>query len=177
MTDPPALDTTAVRLLDAAVPGVPDAGPHDPRLRLPVPHTLALLGHIGGPSAADALAVATRLSVALHRTGDYLSAWEAARNAADLAQRHLGADHRAVLAARSRAGRALFRLGRYAEAAVVPTAGPERPAGTVRESIWQEGDGSTDVGCCAQAVRVTFSTRGTKSADAAKPSDLNRPTP
>ncbi|WOI61951.1 tetratricopeptide repeat protein [Streptomyces fradiae] len=110
------LDTTAVRLLDAAVPGVPDAGPHDPRLRLLVPHALALLGHVGEPSAADALAAATRLAVALHRTGDYLSAWETARNAADLARRHLGADHRAVLAARSRAGRALFRLGRYAEA-------------------------------------------------------------
>ncbi|MFD5013912.1 tetratricopeptide repeat protein [Streptomyces chartreusis] len=112
----PALDTTAVRLLDAAVPGLPDAGPHDPRLRLLVPHALALLRHIGGPSAADALAVATRLSVALHRTGDYLSAWETARSAADLAERLLGAEHRTVLAARSRAGRALFRLGRYAEA-------------------------------------------------------------
>ncbi|MFE5139178.1 tetratricopeptide repeat protein, partial [Streptomyces fagopyri] len=112
----PALDTTAVRLLGAAVPGVPDAGPYDPRLRLLVPHALALLRHIGGPSAADALAVATRLSVALHRTGDYVSAWETARSAADRAQRLLGADHRTVLAARSRAGRALFRLGRYAEA-------------------------------------------------------------
>ncbi|MFJ3894492.1 tetratricopeptide repeat protein [Streptomyces sp. NPDC090083] len=114
----PALDTAAVRLLDAAVPGVPDAGPYDPRLRLLVPHALVLLRHIGGPSVADALAVATRLSVALHRTGDYLSAWETARTAADLAQRFLGADHRTVLAARSRAGRALFRLGRYAEAEV-----------------------------------------------------------
>ncbi|KAF0647947.1 MULTISPECIES: tetratricopeptide repeat protein [Streptomyces] len=112
----PALDATAVRLLDAAVPAVPDAGPHEPRLRLLVPHALALLRHAGEPSAADALAVATRLAVALHRTGDYLSAWETARNAADLGQRHLGADHRTVLAARSRAGRALFRLGRYAEA-------------------------------------------------------------
>ncbi|MFJ2305536.1 hypothetical protein [Streptomyces sp. NPDC087787] len=85
----PALDTTAVRLLDAAVPGVPDAGPHDPRLRLLVPHALALLRRIGGPSAADALAVATRLSIALHRTGDYLSAWETARNAADPARQLL----------------------------------------------------------------------------------------
>ncbi|MGW2641553.1 tetratricopeptide repeat protein [Streptomyces sp. NPDC001348] len=113
----PVLDRTAVRLLDAAVPGVPDAGPHDPRLRMLVPHALALLRRIGEPSAlADALAVATRLSVALHRTGDYLSAWETSRTAADLAQQLLGADHRLVLAARSRAGRALFRLGRYAEA-------------------------------------------------------------
>ncbi|MFE3646050.1 tetratricopeptide repeat protein [Streptomyces sp. NPDC059169] len=114
----PALDTTALRLLDAAVPVTPDAGPHDPRLRLLVPHALAVLRHIGEPSAADALAVATRLAVALHRTGDYLSAWETARTAADLGRRHLGADHRTVLAARSRAGRALFRLGRYAEAEV-----------------------------------------------------------
>jgi hypothetical protein len=28
------LDATAVLLLDAVVPAVPDAGPHDPRLRL-----------------------------------------------------------------------------------------------------------------------------------------------
>ncbi|AWL38672.1 MULTISPECIES: tetratricopeptide repeat protein [unclassified Streptomyces] len=110
------LDTTAVRMLDAAVPVVPDAGPHDPRLRLLVPHALALLRHVGGPSAADALAVTTRLAVALHRTGDYPSARETARTAADLGQRHLGADHRTVLAALSREGRALFRLGRYAEA-------------------------------------------------------------
>lgn len=112
----PALDTTAVRLLDAVVPAVPDAGPYDPRLRLLVPHTLTLLRHVAEPSAADALAVATRLAVALHRTGDYLSARETARTAAELGQRHLGADHRTVLAARSRAGRALFRLGAYAEA-------------------------------------------------------------
>ncbi|WP_067040788.1 tetratricopeptide repeat protein [Streptomyces sp. FXJ1.172] len=113
----PALDTTAVRLLDAAIPAVPDAGPHDPRLRLLVPHALALLRRIGEPSTlAAALAVATRLSVALHRTGDYLSAWDTSRTAADLAQPLLGEDHRLVLATRSRAGRALFRLGRYAEA-------------------------------------------------------------
>lgn len=113
----PVFDTTAVRLLAAAVPGRPDAGPHEPGLRLLVPHALALLRRIGEPSTlSDALAVATRLSVALHRTGDYLSAWETSRTAADIAQQRLGADHRLVLAARSRAGRALFRLGRYPEA-------------------------------------------------------------
>jgi tetratricopeptide (TPR) repeat protein len=113
----PALDTVAVRLLDAAVPAVPDAGPHEPRLRLLVPHVLALLWHVGELSAAaDALAVATRLSVALHRTGDYLLAWETARTAAELGQRRLGADNRMVLAVRSRGGRALFRLGRFAQA-------------------------------------------------------------
>lgn len=113
----PALGATAVRLLDGVVPGVPDAGPHDPLLRLLVPHGLALLRRIADPQvSAQALAVATRLSIALHRTGDYLSAWETARAAADLGERRMGADHRLVLAARSRAGRALFRLGRYSEA-------------------------------------------------------------
>ncbi|MDV9170812.1 tetratricopeptide repeat protein [Streptomyces sp. W16] len=110
----PVLNATAVLLLDAAVPDIPDAGPYDPLLRLLVPHGLALLRRIGDPStSADALAVVTRLSIALHRTGDYLSAWETARAAADLGERQLGAEHRLVLAARSRAGRTLFRLGRY----------------------------------------------------------------
>ncbi|MFJ6103795.1 tetratricopeptide repeat protein [Streptomyces sp. NPDC092359] len=112
-----ALAATAVRLLDAVVPGVPDAGPYDPLHRLLVPHGLALLRRAGDASAAaDALAVTIRLCAALHRTGDYLSAGETVRTAADLAERRLGAEHRLVLAARSREGRALFRLGRYAEA-------------------------------------------------------------
>ena len=105
------LNATAARLLGAAVPAVPDAGPYDPGLRLLAPHTLALLRRVTEPgSAADAaratqvadvLEVATRLAVALHRTGDYLSGWETVRVAADLAERTLGADHRAVLAART----------------------------------------------------------------------------
>ncbi|MFJ2826397.1 tetratricopeptide repeat protein [Streptomyces sp. NPDC087263] len=135
----PTLDAAAVRLLDAAVPGVPDAGPHEPRLRLLVPHALALLRRVGEPSAAaDALDVATRLSVALHRTGDYLSAWETSRTAADLAQRLLGADDRKVLAARSRAGRALFRLGRFAEAEPLL-----RGVRTTQEGLFGAGDPDT----------------------------------
>lgn len=138
----PVLDATAVRLLDASVPAQPDAGPYDPRLRLLAPHALALLRRSGtrgsstgeprgaepgnaeresaepesAATTADVLAVATRLAVALHRTGDYLSAWETASAAATLAERALGPEHRGVLAARSRTGRSLFRLGRYDEA-------------------------------------------------------------
>jgi tetratricopeptide (TPR) repeat protein len=113
-----ALDETAARLLDAAVPALPDAGPLDPRLRLLTPHALALLRRVADPVAvADVLAVTTRLAIALHRTGDYMSGWEAARAAAALAERTLGSEHRLVLAAYSRAGRGLFRMGRYAEAA------------------------------------------------------------
>ncbi|WP_432587102.1 tetratricopeptide repeat protein [Streptomyces sp. HD1123-B1] len=115
--DRTALDTAAAGMLGAALPGVPDAGPHDPRLRLFVPHALALLRHVTDPATlGEALTVATRLSTALHRTGDYLSAWETARAAADTAGPALGTEHRLVLAARSRAGRSLFRLGRYEEA-------------------------------------------------------------
>ncbi|MFE2493956.1 tetratricopeptide repeat protein [Streptomyces scopuliridis] len=118
---PPAdlvvLNATAVRLLDVAVPAVPAAGPYDPRLRLLAPHVLALLRRTAEPSGtADALRVATRLATALHRTGDYLSAWETASAAAALAARTLGDEHRLVLAAYARTGRSLFRLGRYEEA-------------------------------------------------------------
>jgi tetratricopeptide (TPR) repeat protein len=113
----PALEETAVRLLDAAVPRIPDAGPDDVGVRLLAPHALALLRRTTDPlSMADGLAVAVRLCVALHRTGEYLSAWETARTAADLAEAVLGPEHRLVLATRSRAGRALFRLGRYDDA-------------------------------------------------------------
>lgn len=114
---PGVLDATAVRLLDAAVPARPAAGPYDSRLRLLAPHVLTLLRRAAAPpGAGDALAVATRLATALHRTGDYLSAWETAGAAATLGARALGEEHRLVLAAHARTGRSLFRLGRYAEA-------------------------------------------------------------
>lgn len=113
----PSLDATAARLLNAVVPDVPDAGPDNPKLRLLAPHSVALVRRAAQPSAvADALAVAHRLSTALHRTGDYVSAWDTANTAADAAGQSLGTEHRLVLAARSRAGRALFRLGRYTDA-------------------------------------------------------------
>jgi tetratricopeptide (TPR) repeat protein len=115
--DVEVLDTTAARLLEAAVPATPQPGPYDPRLRLLAPHALALLRRTADPAlAAGALRVATRLAVALHRTGDYMSAWETADAAAALAARTLGEEHRLVLAARGRCGRSLFRLGRYDEA-------------------------------------------------------------
>ncbi len=113
----PALNRTASRLLDAAVPAAPDAGPNDPRLRVLAPHVLALLRRTDDPvTVSAALPTATRLATACHRTGDYLSAWDTAWRAAGAARRILGDDHQLVLAADSRAARALFRLGRYAEA-------------------------------------------------------------
>ncbi|QKV93216.1 tetratricopeptide repeat protein [Streptomyces sp. NA02950] len=137
--DRTALDTTAAGLLGAALPGLPDAGPHDPRLRLFVPHVLALLRHVTDPATdSEALAVAIRLSTALHRTGDYLSAWETARAAADAAEPVLGAEHRLVLAARSRAGRSLFRLGRYQQAERLL-----RGVRTAQERLFGAGDPDT----------------------------------
>ncbi|MEU5860071.1 tetratricopeptide repeat protein [Nonomuraea sp. NPDC047529] len=114
------LNATASRLLDAAVPEIPDTGPFNPQLRLFAPHMLALLRRVTDPATvADVLSVATRLSIALHRTGDYLPAWETARTATALAEQTLGAEHRLVLRARSRVGRALFRLGQYSEAELI----------------------------------------------------------
>ncbi|MFI1308065.1 tetratricopeptide repeat protein [Streptomyces sioyaensis] len=111
------LNSTASRLLDAAIPELPDAGPEDPHLRLLSPHLIALLQRGATSSTlADLVGIATRLATALHRTGDYLSAWETAHSAVALSEHILGAEHRLVLAAHSRAGRALFRLGKYAEA-------------------------------------------------------------
>ncbi|MFC4016034.1 tetratricopeptide repeat protein [Nonomuraea purpurea] len=122
-TPPESLATfnsTAGRLLDAAVPAIPDAGPYNPQLRLFAPHMLALLRRVTDPvTVANVLSVGTRLSIALYRTGDYLSAWDTARAATALAEQTLGAEHRLVLSARSRAGRALFRLGQYSEAEVM----------------------------------------------------------
>ncbi|GLY85996.1 tetratricopeptide repeat protein [Actinoallomurus iriomotensis] len=113
----PVLDRTAARLLDAAVPAEPDAGPHTPRLGLLAPHVLALLLRTSDPVIASAaLTIATRLATACHRTADYASACDIARLAAEAARRILSPDDRPVLAADSRTGRALFRLGRYAEA-------------------------------------------------------------
>lgn len=110
------LTGTACRLLDAVVPAVPERGPHNLLFRLLTPHALALLERSPTPAvAADALDVAVRLAIALHRTGDYLSAWELASASATAAEPTLGAEHRLVLTAHSRAGRALFRLGRFEE--------------------------------------------------------------
>ncbi|WP_181764079.1 tetratricopeptide repeat protein [Streptomyces albidus (ex Kaewkla and Franco 2022)] len=110
----PELAVAAARLLDKAVPAVPQRGPQNLQLRLFAPHALALLQRSNELSiTADALDVALRLAIALHRTGDYLTAWELASASAAAAEPTLGAEHRLILGAYSRAGRALFRLGKF----------------------------------------------------------------
>lgn len=114
------VSSTAVRLLDAVIPAIPERGPQDLRLRLLSPHVLALLRHATEVSVvAEALDVAVRLAIALHRTADYLSAWELASEAAAVTEPVLGPEHRLVLSALARAGRTLFRLGRFEESAAL----------------------------------------------------------
>ncbi|MFF9477909.1 tetratricopeptide repeat protein [Streptomyces sp. NPDC014733] len=111
------LNSTATRLLNAAIPEMPDAGPEEPRLRLLGPHAVALLRRgVAHETTEDLVGIANRLATALHRTGDYLSAWENSRSIVELSESVLGTENRSVLAARSRGGRGLFRLGRYDEA-------------------------------------------------------------
>ncbi|MGE6736310.1 tetratricopeptide repeat protein [Streptomyces sp. NPDC059900] len=111
---------TAARLLAAAVPAIPQRGPQDLRLSLLAPHTVALLRNSSETSVVvEVLEVAVRLACALHRTGDYLSAWELASAAVAAAEPRLGRAHRLVLSAHSRIGRALFRLGRFEESEAV----------------------------------------------------------
>ncbi|MEU0811190.1 tetratricopeptide repeat protein [Streptomyces sp. NPDC005970] len=151
----PGLDATAAQLLDAAVPAHPDAGRYDSQLRLLVPHTLALLGHVTQSSLVPVLTVAKRLSIALHRTGDYISAWETAHTATNLAEQSLGAEHRLVLATRSRVGRALFRLGRYTEAELLL-----RNVRAAQERIFGSADADTlDTGHGLQLVLANLGRR------------------
>ncbi|MEW2623913.1 tetratricopeptide repeat protein [Streptomyces sp. NPDC048106] len=95
----------------------------DPPLAPFAPHTRALLRRASqwadaGPTAlARVLDCALRLVVALHRAGDYASALSVAQDAVVRGTRLLDARHPAVIAIRQRVGRALYRLGRYEEAA------------------------------------------------------------
>ncbi|MFH8577436.1 tetratricopeptide repeat protein [Streptomyces zaomyceticus] len=114
------LTSAAAQILSAVVPAIPERGPRDLRISLLAPHVLALLHHAFDVSvAAKALDVAVRLTCALHRSGDYLSAWELASAAAAITEPKLGPEHHLVLSAHARSGRALFRLGRFEESEAI----------------------------------------------------------
>lgn len=114
----PDLHATAAKLMNAAVPAVPEPGRNDTRLRLLAPHVLALLRQTEDErTTADAMDVAVRLAISLHRDGDYQAALELASQAVELAEPVLGQEHRLVLTARERAARATGRLGRFEECA------------------------------------------------------------
>ncbi|UZI29695.1 tetratricopeptide repeat protein [Streptomyces sp. CA-278952] len=114
---------TAAELLGAVVPDVSRPwAREDPTLAPYVPHTLALLRRatqwagVGPAALARVLECTLRLAVALHRAGDYASALSVAQDAVARGTQVLEASHPAVIAIRQRAGRSLYRLGRYEEA-------------------------------------------------------------
>ncbi|MFF0750565.1 tetratricopeptide repeat protein [Streptomyces sp. NPDC004267] len=116
------LAAAAARLLAAALPAVPERGTTDTGLGLLVPHVLALLRRVRDrpavrrETAEAAVECALRLSTALHRTGDYVSALALTERARELGEARLGGDHVLILGLRERAGRAVYRLGRFEEA-------------------------------------------------------------
>jgi len=139
------LTATAATLLDAVVPEVPEPGQNDARLPLLAPHALALLRCAEDERVVEAaLDVAIRVAVALHRDGDYLSALELATEAGELAEPVLGPEHRLVLTAQERVGRALLRLGRFEESAAV-----HRRVLEERERLFGADDLDTLASCCA----------------------------
>ncbi|MFH9758068.1 tetratricopeptide repeat protein [Streptomyces anulatus] len=117
------LVSTAAELLGAVVPDVSRPWAREDAALAPyVPHTLALLRRATqwtgvGPAALTRVLECTwRLAVALHRAGDYASALSVAQEAVTRGTQVLEATHPAVIAIRQRAGRSLYRLGRYEEA-------------------------------------------------------------
>ncbi|MER5734584.1 MULTISPECIES: tetratricopeptide repeat protein [unclassified Streptomyces] len=114
------LAATAVRLLKAVLPEVPERGEQDPAVILLAPHVIAFLRRlvgweVGAAAVEDAADCALRLVIATHRSGDYGSALTLAREALDVLTPALSADNVSVLRMRMRVGRALLRLGRFEE--------------------------------------------------------------
>lgn len=142
----PTVRATAAKLLNAVVPEVPEPGRNDLRLRLLAPHVLALLGQADDESTVvEVMDVAIRLAISLHRDGDYQAALELASAARDLAEPTLGREHRLVLTAQERVGRALLRLGRFEESVAV-----HRRVLDVRERLF----GSTDLDTLSSCASV-----------------------
>ncbi|MFI8351168.1 tetratricopeptide repeat protein [Streptomyces sp. NPDC085596] len=118
------LAATAARQLKAALPEAPERATHDPRMNMLAPHVLALLRRVvdwpvDRSVVEEATQCSLRLVVALHRDGDYSSALAVADKAVELAKQRLSEDHPLVLRLRQRAGRAVYRLGRFEEAEVL----------------------------------------------------------
>ncbi|MER6450228.1 tetratricopeptide repeat protein [Streptomyces venezuelae] len=114
---------SAAELLGRALPDVSHPWVReDPPLSPLVPHTRALLRRTtrragtGSTTVARVLDCALRLVVGLHRAGDHATALSLAQDALACGTRLPDPGHPALIAIRQRAGRALYRLGRYEEA-------------------------------------------------------------
>ncbi|WP_420033312.1 tetratricopeptide repeat protein [Streptomyces sp. cg28] len=132
---------TAVRLLLAVLPHVPDRGPQEPKVNLLAPHVVALLRRTTnwatGQSTVEAAAeCALRLVTAVHRAGDYASALSLGEESVELLSHRLAEENVALIRLRQRVGRALVRLGRFEESEILyrrlmeiceRTLGPEAP--------------------------------------------------
>ncbi|MFI2200667.1 tetratricopeptide repeat protein [Streptomyces sp. NPDC020192] len=135
------LSSAAARLCLALLPEVPDRGTQDPRVNLLAPHVIALLRRTASwatsQSTVEAAAeCALRLVVAVHRAGDYASAFSFGSDAVELLKPRLGEDGILLIRLRQRVGRTLFRLGRFEESEALfrkvledceRTLGPEAP--------------------------------------------------
>jgi NB-ARC domain/Tetratricopeptide repeat len=106
---------TAIRLLDAALPG--DSSPaHVGRLRLLVPHTTAILHHTDIETSRQAAALGIRTAQLICEAGDYRAAVELATLTGDVSERLRGPDHHDTMTSRHHQGDYLRRLGAYHEA-------------------------------------------------------------
>jgi hypothetical protein len=118
-----ALAAAAARQLALQIPELPQRGAPDSQSALLSPHALALLerlaivwADVDRSTAESAVRCALGLVVALHRSGDYVSALSLADRARPLAVRLLGEQHPLAIGLGQRTVRTLCRLGRPAEA-------------------------------------------------------------
>ncbi|WP_405780877.1 tetratricopeptide repeat protein [Streptomyces sp. NBC_01378] len=114
------LASTAVHVLKTMLPEVPERGVQDPAVIMLAPHVIAFLRRVanwetGLPTVEGAVECALRLVIAVHRSGDYVSALALANEAIEISTPRLQGENVFILRLRQRVGRALFRLGRFEE--------------------------------------------------------------
>ncbi|MGW3325907.1 tetratricopeptide repeat protein [Streptomyces virginiae] len=118
------LSATGARLCLAVLPEVPDRGTQDPRVNLLAPHVIALLRRTASwetnqPTVEAAAECALRLVTAVHRSGDYTSAFSLGSDAVKLLSPRLTEDNMWLIRLHQRIGVTLFRLGRFEESGAV----------------------------------------------------------
>ncbi len=114
----PILTDVAVGLIEAELPADEAEPVRGEQYRLFLPHAMKLLrGQQGAAAAERAVSMAVRLVLCVHETGDYAAAYALAETAVQTAERLLGSENLGTLRARRCAGWALFRMGRFEEAA------------------------------------------------------------
>lgn len=118
------LSATGARLCLDLLPEVPDRGAQDPRVNLLAPHVIALLRRTATwatsrPTVEAAAECALRLVTAVHRSGDYTSAFSLGSDATKLLTPRLTEDNIWLIRLQQRIGLALFRLGRFKDSEAI----------------------------------------------------------